>query len=86
MTKPAALTVSHPAALRRDAAARHVGVSPTTFDGFVESGIMPPPRAYPGSTIKVWLARELDFALENLPIDGAEQSAGSGKGWEGCAA
>ncbi|WP_339949052.1 hypothetical protein [uncultured Albimonas sp.] len=60
-----------PTGLRRLQAARHCGVSASTFDDMVRSGILPPARVLRG-TLKVWLRHELDDALFALPPDGDE--------------
>ncbi len=59
-----------PEAFCRADAARYVGVSGTTFDVLVENGVMPRPRKMPEIRRVVWLKRELDRALEDLPVDG----------------
>lgn len=59
-----------PEGLSRAEAARYVGVGSTTFDRLVEEGEMPPPRRFKNAERVVWLKREQDRALEELPIDG----------------
>jgi predicted DNA-binding transcriptional regulator AlpA len=66
--------------LDRRAAAAHLGISPSTFDGWVRSGLLPPPL--PGT--RRWYVRALDAALDRAaglapPLspaapDGAEPS------------
>lgn len=58
-----------PGALKREDAARYVGVGATTFDELVRRGEMPFPRRYRSCNRIVWLTRELDQALEDLPSD-----------------
>lgn len=60
-----------PEGLSRTDAARYVGVSGTTFDELVAKGEMPLPRRYRNCRRLVWLRRELDVALEELPVDGS---------------
>jgi predicted DNA-binding transcriptional regulator AlpA len=59
-----------PRGLSRIDAARYVGISPTTFDGMVRDGRMPPPKRINSRT--VWDIRQLDDAFEALPSDGYE--------------
>jgi excisionase family DNA binding protein len=61
-----------PEGLCRSEAARYVGVSATTFDDLVEKGEMPRPRRYKTCRRVIWLRRDLDHALQHLPVDGAE--------------
>ena len=63
-----------PEALSRSEAAHHVGVGPTTFDSLVEMGEMPRPRRYKNARRVVWLRRELDQYLADLPVDGPGDS------------
>ncbi len=56
--------------LSRVAAALYIGVSPTTFDGLVRDGRMPPPKRINSRVIRD--VRQLDYAFEALPSDGAE--------------
>lgn len=63
-----------PEGLSRNEAARYVGVGATTFDGLVRAGEMPKPRRFRGAKRLVWLKRELDRALEELPVDGDAHS------------
>lgn len=53
--------------LRRAEAAAFIGVSPTKFDEWVESGIMPKPKRQDG--VVVWDVMALDAAFEALPDD-----------------
>lgn len=59
-----------PEGLSRIEAARYVGVSATTFDLLVENREMPPARRFRSAKRFVWLKRELDLALGELPVDG----------------
>lgn len=54
-----------PRGLRRDDAARYVGLSPSKFDELVTSGIMPKPQLISGCV--VWDRQKLDTAFDNLP-------------------
>lgn len=55
-----------PRGLRRADAAHYIGVSPTTFDGFVKSE-----QGFPSyrllKDIKVWDRRDLDRYFDDLP-------------------
>lgn len=62
------------AALKREDAARYVGLGTTTFLEMVRRGVMPKPRRYHDCNRVVWLIRELDQALEDLPADGADEA------------
>lgn len=50
--------------LRREAAARYIGVSPTKFDQLVADGRMPKPIHIDGCV--VWDLRTLDLAFDAL--------------------
>jgi hypothetical protein len=63
-----------PEGLSRCEAARYVGLGETSFDDAVKAGIMPKARRYPHARRYVWLKRELDRALEELPVDGAAKA------------
>jgi hypothetical protein len=65
-----------PRLIAREAAAAYVGVSPNTFDGMVEQGIMPQPRILPGYRRKLWDLRDLDVAVDALPHLGEEHNTG----------
>lgn len=54
-----------PRGLRRDAAARYVGVGLTKFDEMVTSGLMPKAQMVSGCV--VWDRVKLDAAFDNLP-------------------
>jgi len=54
-----------PRGLRRQGAARYVGVSPTKFDEWVAQGLMPQPKQEGG--VVVWDRLELDAAFDLLP-------------------
>lgn len=51
--------------LRRETAARYIGVSPTKFDEMVVRGDMPQPKRVDG--VKVWDRLALDDAFDRLP-------------------
>lgn len=63
-----------PAALRRETAALHCGVSQSHFDQLVDLGVLPPPRLL-GHSIKVWLRTELEAALFDLPMIASVEAA-----------
>jgi predicted DNA-binding transcriptional regulator AlpA len=53
--------------LRREEAARYVGVGSTKFDDMVDDGRMPKPLRIDGCV--VWDIRALDLAFDNLSTD-----------------
>ncbi len=61
-------------ALSRTEAAHYVGVGVTTFDKLVENGEMPRARRFRNAKRVVWLRRELDQYLADLPVDGPEHT------------
>lgn len=63
-----------PEGLSRTEAAHYVGVGATSFDTLVEKGEMPRPRRFRHARRLVWLRRELDQYLADLPVDGAEHT------------
>lgn len=67
-----------PRLIGREAAAAYVCVSPNTFDGLVEQGLMPKARAL-GQKRKAWDVRELDLAADALLHDG--ELAASDDSW-----
>ena len=58
-----------PRLIGRDAAAAYVGVSPNTFDKMINDGLMPNPRRLTERRL-AWDMRQLDTAIDRLPIDG----------------
>jgi predicted DNA-binding transcriptional regulator AlpA len=58
--------------LNRTEVALSIGVSPNTIDAMVESGSLPPPRKW--NKRKFWLAREIEAAMLDWPIDGAQEA------------
>ena len=58
-----------PRLISRDAAAAYVGVSPNTFDKMIADGLMPNPRRLTERRL-AWDVRQLDAAIDRLPIDG----------------
>lgn len=58
------LPFSCPRGLRRDEAARYVGVGATTFDKWVEEGLMPKPKRI--GSIVVWDSEALDLSFSSL--------------------
>ena len=58
-----------PRLIGRDAAAAYVGVSPNTFDKMIADGLMPNPRRLTERRL-AWDMRQLDTAIDRLPIDG----------------
>jgi predicted DNA-binding transcriptional regulator AlpA len=59
-----------PRLINREAAAAYVSVSPTKFDELVRDGRMPRPRCI--DRRKAWDTRQLDAAIDDLPIDGSD--------------
>ncbi len=70
-SQSASLATLPPRILIREAAAAYVGVSANTFDSMVEQGTMPHPKMLYGKR-KGWDVRELDTAIDRLPIEGAQ--------------
>ena len=62
-----------PRLIGRDAAAAYVGVSPNTFDKMIADGLMPNPRRLTERRL-AWDMRQLDTAIDRLPIDGDADS------------
>jgi hypothetical protein len=56
-----------PRGLRREAAAYHVGMSPTKFDEAVAKGLFHKGKMTLGC--RIWDRYQLDFEFENLPDD-----------------
>lgn len=54
-----------PRGMRREMAARYVGISPSLFDTWVVKGLMPQPKQQDG--VVVWDRLKLDAAFEALP-------------------
>jgi predicted DNA-binding transcriptional regulator AlpA len=54
-----------PRGLRKPMAAHYVGVSPSTFETWIEKGMMPSGKKIGG--VVLWDRRELDVAFDNLP-------------------
>jgi predicted DNA-binding transcriptional regulator AlpA len=69
--RPALVVDVTPRGLRREMAARYVGLSPTKFDDLVKDGRMPKPKRVDGCV--VWDRQALDAAFEELPEDGQER-------------
>jgi predicted DNA-binding transcriptional regulator AlpA len=65
-TLPPTLT---PRLICRDDAAAYVSVSPNTFDKMIADGLMPRPRRLTERRL-AWDLRQLDAAIDRLPIDG----------------
>jgi predicted DNA-binding transcriptional regulator AlpA len=63
-----------PRLVGREAAAAYVDVSPNMFDRMVEDGWMPRPKRL-GDRRRAWDVRELDRAVDQLPV---EASGGQG--------
>ncbi len=61
--------------LRREEAARYIGVGTTKFDELVEDGRMPKPKRIDGRI--VWDLRAVDLAFDELP----DESATEGNSW-----
>ena len=58
-----------PRLISRDDAAAYVGVSPNTFDKMIADGLMPNPRQLTERRL-AWDVRQLDAAIDRLPVDG----------------
>jgi predicted DNA-binding transcriptional regulator AlpA len=58
----------------RTEAAAYVGLSPNTFDQLVVSGRMPKPRHISEGRIG-WDVRELDAAVDELPVKSSKEPA-----------
>lgn len=57
-----------PRLVSREAAAAYVSISPGLFDRMVEDGSMPRPRLL-GGRRKGWDIREIDVAVDRLPVE-----------------
>ena len=78
-TLPPTLT---PRLICRDAAAAYVCVSPNTFDKMIADGLMPRPRRLTERRL-AWDLRQLDAAIDRLPIDGdADTDATDDHSWD----
>ena len=62
-----------PRLIGRDDAAAYVGVSPNTFDKMIADGLMPSPRRLTERRL-AWDVRQLDAAIDRLPIDGEAEA------------
>jgi predicted DNA-binding transcriptional regulator AlpA len=70
-----------PRLIHRDAAAAYVGLSPNTFDKLIVEGLMPAPRRLSERRL-AWDVRQLDAAIDLLPIDGvAEANDATDNSW-----
>ena len=67
MKSSADLFMPEPRGLKREYAARYVGVGPTKFDEMVKDGRMPAPKRVDGRTI--WDRFGLDLAFDDLPTE-----------------
>jgi len=63
-----------PRLVSREAAAAYVCVSPNTFDEMIEDGRMPRPKMLGGKR-RAWDIRELDAAIDRLPVQGDDAEA-----------
>ena len=63
-----------PRLICRQAAAAYVCVSPNTFDEMIEDGRMPRPKMLGGKR-RAWDIRELDAAIDRLPVQGDDAEA-----------
>ena len=71
-----------PRLISRDDAAAYVGVSPNTFDKMIADGLMPNPRRLTERRL-AWDLRQLDTAIDRLPIDGdADTDATDDHSWD----
>lgn len=62
--------------LSRTEVALSIGVSPGSVDKMVEEGVLPQPRIW--HTRKIWVASEIEAALQRLPERGTENKGRSG--------
>ncbi len=67
MKSSADVFMPEPRGLKREYAARYVGVGPTKFDEMVKDGRMPAPKRVDGRTI--WDRFGLDLAFDDLPTE-----------------
>jgi predicted DNA-binding transcriptional regulator AlpA len=67
------LTLS-PRLIRREAAAAYVCVSPNTFDQMIADGRMPHAKRL-GDRRMAWDVRELDAAVDHLPVEAGNAAA-----------
>ena len=65
-----------PRCVTREAAAAYVSLSPNKFDELVDDGRMPRPKCV--DRRRVWDVRELDAAVDALPVD----ESSDGNSWE----
>jgi predicted DNA-binding transcriptional regulator AlpA len=79
VTRQTALATLAPRLICREAAAAYASVSPNIFDQMVEDGRMPKPRRLTIRRI-AWDVRELDTAIDRLPIDGDDGAPDDGWG------
>lgn len=63
-----------PRLVSRQAAAAYVCVSPNTFDEMIEDGRMPHPKIL-GRKRRAWDIRELDAAVDRLPVQADDAEA-----------
>lgn len=69
-----------PRLVGREAAAAYLSLSPAMFDAMVRDKRMPPPlRLTKGR--KAWDVRQLDQAIDELPLDGDDTDT-SNDGWD----
>lgn len=74
MTRLAALPANlPPRQIGRDAASAYIGVSATKFDEMVKDGRMPRPHCIDAR--RLWDVRQLDVAVDALPIAGGTDDA-----------
>lgn len=71
-----------PRGLRREEAARYIGLSPSKFEQLVKDGRMPAPRQI--DACRVWDRVALDAAFDDLPHLG-EQPRHSSNPWDDAA-
>lgn len=73
MPRPSALPPTlAPRLLNREQAAAYLSVSPSKFDQLVDDGRMPRPRVI--DRRRAWDIRSLDSAIDDLPVDGADEA------------
>lgn len=69
-----------PRLIGRNAAAAYLSLAPNTFDAMVRNGRMPRPRILTNGR-KAWDVRQLDQAIDELPLDG-EDAGSADDGWD----
>jgi predicted DNA-binding transcriptional regulator AlpA len=79
--RPASPPTLPPRLIDRDAAAAYVGVSPNTFDKMIADGLMPNPRRLTERRL-AWDVRQLNAAIDRLPVDGDADTDATDQTWD----